>query len=133
MKFLSAIVLSLSSMVVICCQSPQGGGVSRSEGFTIQTPALPMTIKQGETKSVTITLNRGDAFKRDVTLEIRASKGIGVEPTSTVVKGNENADVQLRISAAKDADYGAYQIFVKGTPETGETTSTQIEVKVVSP
>jgi uncharacterized membrane protein len=92
-----------------------------------------MSIKQGETTSVTISLNRGDAFKRDVTLEIRPSKGISVEPTTALVKGSDKADVQLRVTAAKDADLGTYQVFVKGTPDAGEATSTQITVNVVSP
>jgi len=41
--------------------------------------------------------------------------------------------VQLKITAAKDADLGEYKIFVKGTQDTGEATSTEITVKVVAP
>jgi len=82
---------------------------------------------------VTITLNRGEYFKRDVTLDIKASKGITVEPTQALVKGSEKPDVHLRITAAKDAALGEYKIFVKGTPTSGEATSTEITVKVVSP
>jgi len=107
--------------------------MSGGEGFKIGTPTFDTKIKQGETESVTISLHRGEQFKRDVTLEITASKGISVEPTHAVVKGNEKPDVNLRITAAKDANLGAYKIYVKGTPETGEATSTEITVKVVSP
>ena len=125
--------MSLSVMVALGCESPRGGGISGGEGFKIGTPTFETKIKQGETESVTISLHRGEQFKRDVTLEIRASKGISVEPTHAVVKGNEKPDVNLRITAAKDANLGAYKIYVKGTPETGEATSTEITVKVVSP
>jgi uncharacterized membrane protein len=41
--------------------------------------------------------------------------------------------VSLRVTAAKDANLGEYKIFVKGMPETGEATSTEFTVKVVSP
>lgn len=133
MKISIAIVMVMSLMVVLGCESPRGGGVSNSEGFTIATPTLPTTIKQGEDQTVTITLNRGESFKRDVTLEIRASKGISVDPTKVTVKGNEKPDVQLRISAPKKADLGEYKIEIKGTPETGEATSTELIVRVVSP
>lgn len=107
--------------------------MSGGEGFRIVTPPLTTQIKQGETQSVKITLNRGKYFKRDVTLDIKASKGISVEPATALVRGNEKPDVSLRITAAKDADLGEYKIFVKGTPETGEATSTELTVKVVSP
>ena len=133
MKTLLAIVTLSSLVVAVGCQSPQGGGVSNDERFTIVTPVLPTTLKQGETSVVTISLKRGDAFKRDVTLDIRPSKGISVEPTQALVKGNEKADVQLRISAAKNADLGAYKILIKGTPAAGEATSTEFSLNVVSP
>jgi uncharacterized membrane protein len=133
MKTAIAIVMSLSLMVALGCASPRGGGISGGEGFTIGTPTFDTKIKQGETESVTVSLHRGEYFKRDVTLEIKASKGISVEPTRALVRGNEKPDVHLRITAAKDADLGEYKIFVKGTPETGEATSTEITVKVVSP
>jgi uncharacterized membrane protein len=103
------------------------------EGFKITTPTFDTKIKQGETESVTIKLNRGEYFKRDVTLEIKASPGIRVEPTDAVVKANEKSDVHLRITAAKDAALGDYKVYLKGTPETGEATSTEFTVKVVSP
>ena len=133
MKTASAIVMALFVLAALGCESPRGGGMSGGEGFKIGTPTLTTQIKQGETASVTISLNRGEYFKRDVTLEIKASKGISVEPTKALVRGNEQPDVHLRVTAAKDADLGEYKIFVKGTPETGEATSTEITVKVVSP
>jgi len=123
----------LSLMVTAGCASPRGGGVSADEGFTIGTPAFRTTVKQGETESVTVSLNRGKNFKRDVTLEIRASEGISVEPTQALVRGSENPDVHLRITAPRDANLGEYTVYVKGTPETGEATSTEITVMVVSP
>jgi len=41
--------------------------------------------------------------------------------------------VQLLVSADKAAPLGEYRIFVTGTPETGESTSTVFTVKVVTP
>lgn len=133
MKNAIMIAMSLFVMAALGCESPRGGGMSGGEGFKIGTPTFTTKITQGETASVTISLNRGENFKRDVTLDIRASKGISVEPTQAVVKGNEKPDVQLRITAAKDANLGEYKIFVKGTPSTGEATSTELTVRVVAP
>jgi uncharacterized membrane protein len=107
--------------------------MSGGEGFKIVTPPLGVKIKQGETESISVSVNRGEFFKRDVTLEIKASKGISVDPTQVTVRASEKPDVNLRITAAKDAALGEYKIFVKGTPASGEATSTEITVKVVTP
>jgi uncharacterized membrane protein len=107
--------------------------MSGGEGFKISTPTFDTQIKQGETQSVTISLQRGEYFKRDVRLEIKASKGISVEPTYVLVEGSDAPDVQLQITAAKDANLGEYRVYIKGTPETGEPTSTEFKVKVVAP
>ena len=133
MKTAIAIVSALSLMVLVGCESPRGGGMSGGEGFKIDTPALTVKIVQGETQNVTISLNRGEYFKRDVTMDIKASKGISVEPTKVLVKASEKPDVNLRVTAAKDAAIGEYKIFIKGTPEQGEATSTEFTVKVVLP
>ena len=133
MKTAIAIVMSLSMMVALGCESPRGGGMSGGEGFKIGTPTFDTKIKQGETQNVTISLQRGEYFKRDVRLEIRPSEGISVDPTNVLVRGSDNPDVQLQIAAAKDANLGEYRVHIKGTPETGEPTSTEFKVKVVAP
>jgi uncharacterized membrane protein len=127
------VAASLSFVVLVGCESSRGGGISGGEGFKIVTPVLGTKIRQGETQSVTISLNRGEYFKRDVTLDIRASKGITVVPTQAVVRASDRPDVHLQITAANDAALGEYKIFVQGTPQTGEATSTEFTVKVVSP
>lgn len=107
--------------------------MSQDEGFRIAVPNLTTRVKQGELQTVTVSLHRGDAFKRDVTLEVRPSKGINVHPNHVVIKAGDKPEVQLRIEAPKDAALGEYRVYVKGTPETGEPSSTEFEVEVVAP
>jgi uncharacterized membrane protein len=133
MKAAIAIVTSVLFMGVLGCESPRGGGMSGGEGFKIGIPTFTVKIIQGETQNVNITLNRGEYFKRDVTLDIKASPGISVVPVHAVVKGSEKPEVSLRITAPKNADLGEYTIYVTGTPETGEATSAEFKVKVVLP
>jgi uncharacterized membrane protein len=111
----------------------RGGGISGEEWFTLSTPLFNPTVRQGETQSVTITVHRGEYFKRDVRLNISASSGLIVEPSQALVKASDIPEVHLRITAARDAALGKYVIYLKGTPETGEATSTDFTVKVVSP
>jgi uncharacterized membrane protein len=135
MKNAIAIVMTLVLATVSGCQSssPRGGSAFKEEGFKIAVPTFSTEIKQGEVQSVTVSLERGDYFKQDVKLQIEASKGISVDPTSVIIKASDKPDVQLRIAAAQNAALGEYHVSVRGIPKTGESTSTVFTVKVVSP
>ncbi len=135
MKSAIAILTALVLTMALGCQSssPRGGGTAPDEGFKVVVPSSAPELKQGEVRTVTVTLQRGEYFKRDVKLEIKPSKGINVEPTNVLVKASEKPDVQVRITAAKNAALGEYRVYVKGTPETGEPTSVDFIVKVVAP
>jgi len=135
MKTAIAIVMTLALTAVWGCQSasPRGGGMAQDESFKIVVPSTDTVIKQGEVQTVAVSLQRGELFKRDVKLEIKPTKGISVDPTNAVIKASAKPDVQLRITAAKNAALGEYRVYVKGTPETGEPTQVEFNVKVVAP
>ncbi len=138
MKKIIAITIVLTLVLTAVSSgknSPKGGGVGKGEGFKIDVPSplFGTKIKQGETLSVTIKLQRGESFKQDVTLKIEAAKGISVEPAEILVKASDAPDVALTIAVPKEAALGEYKVTVTGTPTTGEPTSTEFKVKVVSP
>jgi hypothetical protein len=134
MKTALAMVMTLAVVVLFGCQmSPRGGSAIKDEGFRIVVPKLGTVIKQGELQTVNVSLQRDSLFKQDVSLEITAAKGIGIEPTSAGIKASGRPEVQLRITAAKDAALGEYPVVVRGTPETGDPTSVGFTVKVVAP
>ena len=132
MKTAIALLTACFFLTALGCESRRGGTMSIGEGFRIDTPTPDTIVAQGTTQSVTVSLNRGQQFKHDVTLETRASKGITVDPTKVVIKASAFPDVQLKITAPKDAALGEYKIYLKGTPDIGESTSTEFTVKVVS-
>jgi uncharacterized membrane protein len=135
MKKVIMIVVTLALVTIYGCysSSEKGGSVLKGEEFKIAVPTFDIDIKQGEIQSVAISIERGEAFKQDVKLEIGAANGISIEPVKVMVKASDKPDVQLRIMVPKDAALGVYSISVKGTPKTGEPTSTEFNVKVVSP
>lgn len=138
MKTASAIVLMLALTVVSGCytvqsKSAEGGSTLKGESFKISVPYFKTKIKQGETRTVSISLKRGDYFRQDVKLGIEAADGISVEPAKILIKGSDSPDVQLMITASRNAALGEYRVYVTGTPTTGEATSTEFDVKVVSP
>ena len=135
MKTAITIVMALVLAAVSGCQSssPRGGSALKDEGFKVAVPTFSTEIKQGQTQNVTVSLERGDYFKKDVKLQIEASTGISVDPTSVIIKSSDKPDVQLRIAAAQNAALGEYSVSIRGIPKTGESTSTAFTVKVVSP
>jgi uncharacterized membrane protein len=135
MRTTITIAMTLALAAVCGCQSssPRGGGMTKDVGFKIAVPTFSTEIKQGQTQNVTVSLERGAYFKQEVKLQIQASKGISVDPTNVLVKASESPDIQVRIAATKDTALGAYRVSVKGTPKTGEPTSTAFTVTVVAP
>jgi uncharacterized membrane protein len=133
MRTAAAIVTALALAAAVGCESPRSGGTSGGEGFKIVDPVLNAKVRQGETRTVAVSLDRGDLFKRDVTLEVKASKGLSVEPKRALIKARGKPDLTLRVTAAKDAAVGEYWVSLKGTPSTGEATSMDFMVSVVVP
>jgi uncharacterized membrane protein len=137
MKTAITVVLVLALATMYGCnsqsKSPRGGGMTKEVGFKIAVPTSDTDIKQGDVRSVAISLKRGEYFKQDVRLQIEASEGVSIYPAEILLKASESPDVQLRIATTRNTALGAYLVSVKGTPKTGEPTSTAFTVKVVAP
>jgi uncharacterized membrane protein len=128
------IVTTLALTAAVGCSlSSRGGGMAQDAGFKIAGPLFDTEVKQGDRQTVTVSLHRGESFKQDVRLQIKAAEGISVEPTDVLVKGSDAPDVQLQIAAPGDAAIGEYRVYVKGIPVTGQPTTLEFKVKVVSP
>ncbi|OGV48023.1 MAG: hypothetical protein A2X49_13370 [Lentisphaerae bacterium GWF2_52_8] len=133
MKTLIAISMMLALLATSGCwnTSNQGGTVSVNEKFNITVPSS-CTVKQGEETSITITLNRGAFFKRDVQLDLSA-EGISLSPSSILVKASDKPEVKIKITAASNAALGESRVSVKGTPSSGQTALTTFTVKIITP
>ncbi len=135
MKKITIMILMLALTAVYGCQSPppRGGGTAEGKGFTVTAPTIVTQIRQGETKSITVFLERARYFKQNVKLQIEAHKGIQIEPSKITISSSDKPEVRLVISADKDSALGEYRVSVAATPEQGEPTSTVFNIKVVSP
>lgn len=91
------------------------------------------TIRRGETKSLTIEINRGENFAEDVLLEFKDLPiGITLGPGSLLVtSGEANATVEL--VAASDAPLGEYTVHLSGHPTRGADAVTAMQLTVVPP
>ena len=125
-----AIVALVAMVAFVGCKKSEEGGRAGNDTFKVAVPALATNVKQGELKTVKVSIERGDGFKQPVKLEFKSSTGISVEPDSVTIQPGDKGDVQLKISAAADAPIGESKILVKGTPDKGEATTTEFSVTV---
>ena len=126
--------IAILALILAGCHtaSPRGGGTMLEEEFRVVVPTYATEVKQGEMQTVSLSLTRGDHFKRDVKLEITAPKGLTVSPENFTIKDSAKPETQIRVSAAKDSAIGEYRIHVKAHPESGESTSCEFSIKVVA-
>jgi uncharacterized membrane protein len=127
-----------------CNQSEPGGpgahttgnknpltGAPKHETFKIDAPAMATTVKQGDQKEVSVTVDRSKDFKEDVTLTFAADKGVHVSPASHTVKASDSdTKVKVMVEADKTAPIGEAKVHVTATPQTGEATSVDFKVNV---
>ena len=127
-----SITLLVAFISVTGCRntSNMGGIAPVNEEFSISVPSS-CEIRQGETETIKLTLNRGAYFKQDVQLEIKAN-GIQVTPKNILVKSSDSSDVKIQITVGKDTALGEYTASVKGSPVNGRSASTTFMVKVVA-
>jgi uncharacterized membrane protein len=127
----TALVVGLIAMAALVgCQKSEPGGRAGDDTFKVVVPAMSADVKQGEVQIVRVSVERGAGFKQGVKLEVKAPTGLQVDPESTTVKPGDKGDVQLKITAAKDAPLGEQMIMVKGTPDQGEPVELSFKVTV---
>ena len=129
-KALVAVALLAAAALVGCGGDSKTGGRAGTDTFRLSAPSLSIAVKQGETQLVRVTVERGEGFKLAVKLEVKAPTGLEVDPDSTTVKPGDKGDVQLKVSAAKDAPLGDQKIMVKGTPDKGDSANLEFKVTV---
>jgi len=101
--------------------------------FRLDAPNLATTIKQGETKVVTIGIARSKNFDQDVTLMFEGvPTGVTIDPAEPMIKHGEK-EVKLNISAAADAAVNDFTVKIIGHPATGPDATNKFNLTVAKP
>lgn len=101
--------------------------------FRLDAPNLATTIKQGETKVVSIGISRSKNFDQDVALKLEGiPTGVTIAPTEPVIKHGEN-EVKLNVTAAQDAALNDFTVTVIGHPETGADAKNEFKLTITKP
>ncbi len=98
--------------------------------FKLSVPRMSTTLHQGETKEVTIGIDRGKNFEGDVTLKFaEGPEGVTIESASPIIKhGDTEAKVTLKATA--DASLGDFTVKVTGHPTMGPDATSEYKINV---
>jgi len=104
--------------------------VVKKDTFTLSAPLLSTTLKQGDTKEVSVGIKRDKNFDQDVALAFaELPTGVTIAPATAVIK-HEDANVKLTLKAGNEAAVGDFTVKVTGHPTKGADASTELKITV---
>jgi uncharacterized membrane protein len=104
--------------------------VAPKDTFALGTSFLSPTLKQGEAKTVAISIKRDKAFDQDVTLSFAdLPAGVTVEPAAPAIKYGD-AETKVTLKAADDASLGTFTVKMTGHPTAGADATHEFKFTV---
>ncbi|HVR74871.1 MAG TPA: hypothetical protein VMT52_11085 [Planctomycetota bacterium] len=101
-----------------------------ADTFRLKVPVLSTSLKQGETRAVSIGIDRGTNFEENVTLTFSAlPRGVTFEPDAPVIQRGD-AEAKFSISAADDAALGDFTVLVTGEPTKGSSAVNHFKLAI---
>jgi hypothetical protein len=139
-------LLATGVLAAVGCEnkSPPGGpGAARPDSGsshvgtpdnTFRITVANTTLKQGESKTVTVSIKRGTNFDQDVKLEVEnAPQGVTFKFDDATLHASAT-ETHLTIDASKDAALGEHKVMIAATPaRAGTATQTEMKVEVKKP
>jgi hypothetical protein len=105
--------------------------IAPKDSFTLTTPRLSTSLKQGETKTVSIGIKRDKTFDQDISLMFGdMPTGITLEPMVSIIKPGDEA-IQVSLTSADDASLGNFAIKFTGHPAVGADASNELKLNVI--
>jgi hypothetical protein len=140
----------LASLLIVvavasgCNRGTPGGSTSggdhkpllgEAEGsFRITVPTFSTSLKQGETKVVTLGIKRGKNFDEDVNIKFEnLPTGVTIDPPTTEIKhGDTEAKVTVKASDKEDtkAAVGDFTVKVIGHPAKGGDATNDLKLSI---
>src|SRR5262249_17294256 len=139
-----AAVLGFALVGILGCGesgAPGGPGASKPpsqqstvgmtpDTFKIVLPSTSTHVKQGESKTASISVSRGKSVAQDVRLSFESlPAGVTIEPTTTTIKPGDSS-VTVTIKASDTAQPGDYAVRVIGHPTSGPDSTGDMKVTV---
>jgi len=128
-------IAALTAFALGCNKGTEGGTQGTHATVTVVLPGpASQDVKQGDTRTLDGSLDRGSDFKKDVTLKVEAPPKVVVKLGKESVKASEgDTKFTISITPDKDAPLGEHVIKVTATPAGGGTAAeNKFKVNVTS-
>jgi hypothetical protein len=110
-------------------KQPAYGGADRT--FNLTVPHMSTTLHQGESKEVSIGIERGKNFEEDVTLKFAdGPKGVTLASANPVIM-HGSTEARASLKATNDASPGDFTVKMTGHPTTGADATNEFKITVV--
>jgi hypothetical protein len=137
-------LLIVVALAAGCNRGTPGGSTSGGEhkpllgeadgSFRITVPTLSTSLKQGESKVVTLGIKRGKNFDDDVQIKFdNIPTGVTIDPPTTEIKhGDTEAKVTVKASDKGDskAAVGDFTVKVVGHPTKGGDATNDLKLSI---
>jgi hypothetical protein len=98
--------------------------------FSLDVPNLSTHVKQGETRSVSVSMSRGKNFDDDVSLKFEnVPAGVMITPATALIKHGDT-EAKVNVQAAGDAALGNFTVKVIGHPSTGADATVDMKLTI---
>ncbi len=140
-RILGLLVLGLALTSLACTNEDSGGpGVRTTQDqnqvvppantFRVDLPEMPQTLKQGESKTMEVKIDREKNFDQNVTVTFSGlPTGVSVDPSEIVIAPGDTG-IKATVKAEPDAALGEFDIVANGKPATGAVATTEWKLKV---
>lgn len=106
--------------------------IAAKDTFTLSTPRLSTSVKQGTAQTVSIGISRDKTFDQDVALKFGdMPTGVTLEPAAPVIKAGA-AETEITLTAADDAALGEFTIKVTGHPTEGADAGNELKLTIAA-
>jgi hypothetical protein len=100
------------------------------DSFRLDVPNLTTKLKQGETKTISISVKRAKNFGEDVKLQFTGvPKGVTIDPANPLIKRSEE-EAKVTIKADDDAALGDFTVKVIGQPTKGVDATNEFKITI---
>lgn len=145
MKVLTFIIILLASLAITGCDKSTTGGpganapntnksVPPATGgtFTLSLSPDSVSIKQGEAKAITVTINRNDNFHEVVALEFSGiPKGVSIDPARPALAQGDT-ETKFTLKSTDEAALGDFVVKMVGHPTKGLDSLSDIKLTIAA-
>jgi len=126
-------IAALAGFAFGCNKGNEGGTPGTHATFKVSLPGpASQNVKQGDTRTLDASIDRGSEFKKDVTLKVESPSKVDVKLGKDTIKASEgDTKFTIVVHPAKDAPLGDHVVKVTATPVGGgEPSSKEFTVNV---